>query len=211
MDIVGFNKEIRSIIDTRAPISASKMTLLVKYAIKLAASAHSQVTDSIRNFAKDAPTECKLSGLYIIDAIVRAAIKTTGDAAVYRSDFESSIEELLSLLCIQGVSEKDLTRMKKVIAIWKKGQIFNIDLLNRIDQTYFAHICKSSSLIQNLNSFAHNHSFKQQHLKNLILLQVKILYLKSHPFLLLHQILLLYQQTLVALKIQEFGEMIMLQ
>ncbi|KAG1088717.1 hypothetical protein G6F42_020188 [Rhizopus arrhizus] len=69
-----FDKDLKSILETKLPVSASKITSL-----QALATAHPQhhnyITQCIARFIENAPPDYRLAGLYVIDAISRACHK----------------------------------------------------------------------------------------------------------------------------------------
>eukprot|EP00842_Homolaphlyctis_polyrhiza_P007002 jgi/Hompol1/891/HPOL_002595-RA len=132
-----FDKAVGSLSETRLPVSASKITSLTKMALQHPKN-YKHVVHSIEKFVQRCKPEYCLVGLYVIDSIVRASQKQFEDeqSNVYIKRFEEKLEGIFASLA-RGPA-KDKERMKRVISIWIKGNLFNADLLANIDQIYLA-------------------------------------------------------------------------
>lgn len=103
-EILLFDKELHSILESRPPVSASKIGSLVKIAIKYG-KLNQAIVECVEKFVKKCAPEYKLSGLYVIDAIVKSAVKYGGDATAYGSVFELKLNDLFSQISLGN--EKD--------------------------------------------------------------------------------------------------------
>ncbi|KAH6576564.1 hypothetical protein BASA50_000015 [Batrachochytrium salamandrivorans] len=138
-ETMAFDKELHALAESKLPVSASRITALTKMAmvhIKL----YKNIVHSIEKFVQKCKPDYKLAGLYVIDSIVRASLKSSEKeksptSSPYLRRFEEKLESIFTSL-VQA-SSKDQPRMKRVIALWVKSNIFNPEQLSVIDQAYF--------------------------------------------------------------------------
>ncbi|KAJ3330075.1 hypothetical protein HDU76_006469 [Blyttiomyces sp. JEL0837] len=132
-----FDRELQSVYEHKPPVSASKIQTLTKLAFKYA-KYYKSVVHSIEKFISKCTPEYKLAGLYIIDSIARGAPKalSSSECVSYKNRLEDKLQGMFKYM--DRASDKDKERMKRVISLWRKGGIFNTDLLDTIEFTYFA-------------------------------------------------------------------------
>ncbi|KAI7870990.1 hypothetical protein BDF14DRAFT_1767163 [Spinellus fusiger] len=89
-----FDKDIKSLLETKLPVSASRITAL--QASALAHPQHSNyIIQCIIRFIESAPPDYRLAGLYVIDAISRAIHRQSRKKS---DSIESSMTDLDSYL-----------------------------------------------------------------------------------------------------------------
>ncbi|KAJ3097130.1 hypothetical protein HDU97_005132 [Phlyctochytrium planicorne] len=141
-DPADFDKELHTLYETKLPISASKIQQLTRLALKHARN-YKHVVHSIEKFLSKCSADLKLAGLYVIDSIARAAQKAaigegggSLEAFAYLPRLEEKIEAMFPYLLT--ASEKDKEKMKKVVSLWKKMELFNTDMLEALESAYFS-------------------------------------------------------------------------
>ncbi|KAJ3064693.1 RNA binding protein Nrd1, partial [Quaeritorhiza haematococci] len=135
-EMLEFDKEIHSLLDSKPPVSASKIQLLTRIALKHS-KLYKNVVYSIEKFIQKCPPEYKLAGLYVVDSIARAASKVPqGEGENYIQRLGEKLESMFPHLIL--APSKDKEKMKRVVGLWKKGGVFQIDMLDEIQQAYFS-------------------------------------------------------------------------
>ncbi|KAJ3052556.1 SR- and CTD-associated factor 8 [Rhizophlyctis rosea] len=133
-EIDEFDKELHSLYEAKAPVSASKIQTITRLAMKHVKH-YKNVVNSIERFIKTCNPEMKLAELYVIDAIVREAAKKLhegGENIISR--FEEKLEGLFPSL-LHGPA-KDKERIERTVGLWKKAGIFNMEGLEVIEKAY---------------------------------------------------------------------------
>ena len=107
----------------------------------------------VEKFLARCPPDYKLSGIYIIDAVVRAAQKQQSpDADSLIRRFEEKLEPMFQYtlsapskdkVCLLTRRFSDLhailqEKMVKVLGLWKKGSAFNTEMLDVIEKSYLS-------------------------------------------------------------------------
>ncbi|KAJ3102104.1 hypothetical protein HDU96_009736 [Phlyctochytrium bullatum] len=129
-----FDKELHSLYETKLPISASKINHLTKVAMKHA-KFYKNVVYSIEKFIQKCNSDLKLPAIYVMDSILKAAHKSlSGDAEGASTDgfyYITRFEEKFPLMLpfLQTASSKVKEKIKKVLGIWRKMEIFSTDII----------------------------------------------------------------------------------
>ncbi|KXN87437.1 Rpb7-binding protein seb1 [Leucoagaricus sp. SymC.cos] len=122
-------------------LSQSKMTKLTETAMRLM-DQDTQLVSAMYRTHKLLPTSCKISSLYVFDALARAARQQVtkhnlserqgaGNCATFLSKVAGVLEGLFQDMLAAGLPEaKDKT--KKIYDIWVKGNTFPPDILSRL-------------------------------------------------------------------------------
>ncbi|KAI9497622.1 hypothetical protein BDB00DRAFT_803392 [Zychaea mexicana] len=134
-----FDKELKSILDAKLPVSASKITSLQSLAISHPQH-HNYITQCILRFIETAPPDYRLAGLYVVDAISRAAYKLVRkssdsdrrsvEAEGYLRRFGIVLRDDTLIGCFEPCTPKDKEKVKKVLDIWEHGGIYSKDLVD---------------------------------------------------------------------------------
>ncbi|KAJ3207161.1 SR- and CTD-associated factor 8 [Dinochytrium kinnereticum] len=156
-DAVEFDKELHSLYETKLPISASKIQQLTRLALKharnlmltlicalvLSFKHYKNVVYSIEKFIHKCSADLKLAGLYVIDSIARASQKAAigegGSASMERFAYLARLEEKIEGIFpyLLSASDRDKEKMKKVVGLWKKSNLFHHELLEGLEAAYF--------------------------------------------------------------------------
>ncbi|KAJ3130121.1 hypothetical protein HK098_006180 [Nowakowskiella sp. JEL0407] len=147
-----FDKQLYQI---KVPVSQSRIQSLTKLALKnikvfmlqlpnvnfnsryIFAQLYKNVVYSIEKFIQKCAADSKLPGLYVINAIATAA-KKHPEGEVYLIRFEEKLESLIPHLL--QASSKDKEKMKKVITLWKQGEIFDKHFLDKLLNDHFQNV-----------------------------------------------------------------------
>ncbi|KAI8142299.1 hypothetical protein BJV82DRAFT_616231 [Fennellomyces sp. T-0311] len=114
-----FDKELKSILDAKLPVSASKIQALQALAISHPQH-HNYIVQCIVRFIETAPPDYRLAGLYVVDAISRAVHKIVRksegshkpvEAEGYLRRFGIVLREDSLLGCFEPCSTKDKVRI----------------------------------------------------------------------------------------------------
>ncbi|TPX49837.1 hypothetical protein SeMB42_g02458 [Synchytrium endobioticum] len=129
-----FEDELRTLLDSKPPVSLSKMQSLIRLGMK-----HSQhyreVVAAVEKFGQTCPKEYKLPTLYVVDAVGRAALRAGNQEAFIRR-FEERLESMFQYLAQAEGKDKD--KMKRVVSLWKTNGLFNPDMLSNIEQVFLS-------------------------------------------------------------------------
>nr|KAJ3422671.1 hypothetical protein HK105_007024 [Polyrhizophydium stewartii] len=139
-----FSRELLSLYELKPPVSASKIAAITKLALHYTKQ-YKAIVHGIEKFVLKCRPEHKLTGLYVIDSIVRASLRRAaehqqqtqqyGAHSVFVRRFEEKLDSIF--LNLAGASTKDKERMKRVLGLWLQSGIFKPDLLTTLDETYF--------------------------------------------------------------------------
>ncbi|KAI9261486.1 hypothetical protein BDA99DRAFT_511486 [Phascolomyces articulosus] len=141
-----FDKELKAILDAKLPVSASKITSLQSLAISHPQH-HNYIVQCIIRFIESAPPDYRLAGLYVVDAISRAAFKLVRKSNEHDHRKPAEVEGYIrrfgivlrddSLVgCFQPCSTKDKEKVKKTLDIWEQGNIYSKELVEYLKQSF---------------------------------------------------------------------------
>ncbi|OBZ91598.1 Rpb7-binding protein seb1 [Choanephora cucurbitarum] len=141
-----FDKDLKAILETKLPVSASKIT-----ALQSLATAHPQhhnyIVQCITRFIENAPPDYRLAGLYVIDAISRVVHKQQRkreDSQDGRlSDLEGYLKRFSIVLrddalkgCFEPCSAKDKEKVRKTLDFWEQGNLYSKDLVQYLKTSF---------------------------------------------------------------------------
>ncbi|KAI9303815.1 hypothetical protein BJ944DRAFT_267775, partial [Cunninghamella echinulata] len=115
MDRDFFDKELKKILSSKLPVSASRIDSLKKLAIDHPKD-YNYISQSIIRFIETSPHDYRLAGIYVIDAISRSIqkiFKTNGqtndnnELNGYFSRFSSLLREPTLVGCLRDCNIKD--------------------------------------------------------------------------------------------------------
>lgn len=114
-------------IDLKPPISRAKMMSVTKSAIK-AIKFYKHVVQIVEKFIKKCKPELKVSGLYVVDSIVRQSRHQFGvDKDVFGPRFLKNFTETFQNL--YSCPEEDKSKIVRVLNLWQKNGVFGMDIL----------------------------------------------------------------------------------
>ncbi|KAF7724181.1 hypothetical protein EC973_001253 [Apophysomyces ossiformis] len=142
-----FDKELKAILETKLPVSASKIT-----ALQALATAHphhhNYITQCIIRFIETAPPDYRLAGLYVIDAISRAVQKQVRKRAESGEggppmELENYLKRFAIIMkndalrgCFEPCSPKDKEKVKKTLDFWEQGGIYPKDVVQYVKHSF---------------------------------------------------------------------------
>lgn len=133
-DVIDFEKELHALYEVKLPVSASRIQTITKLAIKNY-KGYKNVVFSIEKFIQKCPNELKLGAMYVVDSIARTAAKSSSsDVKAYVSRFAEKIESMLSNVI--GAPEKDKEKIRKLLGVWKKSNLFDEALLKNLEKEF---------------------------------------------------------------------------
>ncbi|CAL8364049.1 unnamed protein product [Lota lota] len=122
-----FNQELFSLMDSKPPISRAKMVSITKSAIK-AMKLYKHVVQIVEKFVKKCKPEYKVSGLYVVDSIVRQSRHQFGaDKDVFGPRFTKNINGTFENLCLCPM--EDRSKLVRVLNLWQKNGVFKIEVI----------------------------------------------------------------------------------
>ena len=116
--VLEFDKLLHSIIEAKAPVSASKIQLITKAALKNEQLFH-LVVSSIVKFTQKCPNDFKLSALYVVDSISRAILKANSPNLLVL--FQDKLDDIFST--VTNASSKDKEKVHSFNLGCKVGAI----------------------------------------------------------------------------------------
>uniref|UniRef100_A0A1I8A6E8 CID domain-containing protein n=1 Tax=Steinernema glaseri TaxID=37863 RepID=A0A1I8A6E8_9BILA len=137
VDVVkAFNSEVSSLCEVKPPISKAKIVEITKAALK-AIRYYKHVVFIVEKFLQKCKPEYKISGLYIIDSIVRQSQHQYSSRDVFGPRFAQNMKATLqALLCC---STSDKLKIVRVLNLWKTGKVFEealvMELLNHCNDS----------------------------------------------------------------------------
>ncbi|KNE70678.1 hypothetical protein, variant [Allomyces macrogynus ATCC 38327] len=129
--MVDYDRDLRAVLDSRPPISASRVQSLTKAALKHAQSPDLVATVAylVARFVRKCPPEFKLSGLYLVDSICRASLAQFKDKDLYVRQFLGLLPGLTPEIA-KG-PDKDRERVKKLLDVWRANKVFPSEFLDK--------------------------------------------------------------------------------
>ncbi|KAI7883737.1 hypothetical protein K492DRAFT_175055 [Lichtheimia hyalospora FSU 10163] len=150
-----FDKELKSILDAKLPVSASKINALQSLAISHPKH-HNYIVQCVVRFIETAPPDYRLAGLYVVDAISRTVQKqmkkTADEGSQYPVDTEVYLRRFAIVLrddalqgCFVPCSSKDKEKVKKTLDIWELNGVFTKEAVDYIRQSFLKEDYATSS------------------------------------------------------------------
>ncbi|ORE01325.1 hypothetical protein BCV72DRAFT_310151 [Rhizopus microsporus var. microsporus] len=141
-----FDKELKSILDSKLPVSASKITSLQQLATSHPKH-HNYIVQCITKFIESAPPDYRLAGLYVIDAISRAVHKQlrrreennekgSFEAEGYLKRFAIVLKDDSLIGCFESCSTKDKDKVKKTLDFWEQGSIYPKEVVQYVKDSF---------------------------------------------------------------------------
>ncbi|CDH50375.1 hypothetical protein RO3G_08120 [Lichtheimia corymbifera JMRC:FSU:9682] len=141
-----FDKELKSILDAKLPVSASKINALQSLAISHPKH-HNYIVQCVVRFIETAPPDYRLAGLYVVDAISRTVqkqMRKTADEGnqhsveteVYLRRFAMVLKDGALQGCFVPCSSKDKEKVKKTLDIWELNGVFTKETVDYIRQSF---------------------------------------------------------------------------
>ncbi|RCH89022.1 hypothetical protein CU097_010748 [Rhizopus azygosporus] len=141
-----FDKELKSILDSKLPVSASKITSLQQLATSHPKH-HNYIIQCITKFIESAPPDYRLAGLYVIDAISRAVHKQlrrreennekgSFEAEGYLKRFAIVLKDDSLIGCFESCSTKDKDKVKKTLDFWEQGSIYPKEVVQYVKDSF---------------------------------------------------------------------------
>ncbi|KAG1345895.1 hypothetical protein G6F63_005261 [Rhizopus arrhizus] len=145
-----FDKELKSILETKLPVSASKITSLQSLATAHPKH-HNYIVQCITRFIENAPPDYRLAGLYVIDAISRAVHKQLRkreennekgffELEGYLKRFAIVLKEDSLQGCFEPCSVKDKDKVKKTLDFWEQGNIYPKEVVDYVKGSFLKQI-----------------------------------------------------------------------
>uniref|UniRef100_A0A915CMM2 CID domain-containing protein n=1 Tax=Ditylenchus dipsaci TaxID=166011 RepID=A0A915CMM2_9BILA len=119
--MITFNKALLSVTESKAPISKQKIFDITKAAMN-AIRYFKHVVLAIEKFLVKCRSEHKLSGLYVMDSILRQAKKQYKHKDVFAPRFAVNLQNTFTniLTC----DTNDRLKVVRVINLWQANEIF---------------------------------------------------------------------------------------
>lgn len=129
MDAVkAFKDELQSLSDSKPPVTKAKMGAITKAAMK-SVKFYKHIVMSVEKFISKCRPEYKVSGLYVIDSIVRQSRHQFGiDKDVYVARFSRNLSVTFNNL-FTGCPHEDKSKIVRVLNLWQKNGVFNSQLI----------------------------------------------------------------------------------
>ncbi|GAA50438.1 protein SCAF8, partial [Clonorchis sinensis] len=123
------HKRLNSLKETPLPVSRKKMASITRAALK-AIKFYKHVVQSVEKFIIRCPSELKIPGLYVIDAVVRQSQSFYQDKDVYGPRFmRNLVAVFLSLLQCE---EKDKPMISRVLYLWQRSSVFPLPIIQAL-------------------------------------------------------------------------------
>ncbi|KAJ3369696.1 hypothetical protein GGF31_005001 [Allomyces arbusculus] len=145
--MVDYDRDLRAVLESRPPISASRVQSLTKAALKHAQSPDLVATVAylVARFVRKCPPEFKLSGLYLVDSICRASLAQFKDKDLYVRQFLGLLPGLTPEIA-KG-PDKDRERVKKLLDVWRANKVFPPEFLDKAIAKWVLRVPSSSSAL----------------------------------------------------------------
>jgi hypothetical protein len=124
-----FQRELNAITDTRPPVSKAKMNSIIKCALRLI-KFYKYIVYYVECFIKACPSDYKIAGLYVIDAIVRNT-KKDKQIDLFEMRFKKNLFKTFVHI-YKSVNVDDKVKIVKVLNLWKTNNIFAPDLIDKL-------------------------------------------------------------------------------
>ncbi|KNE63741.1 hypothetical protein AMAG_08827 [Allomyces macrogynus ATCC 38327] len=138
-ELATLDADLRAILDSRPPASASRVQSVTKQAVLHAREHASAIAQLVARFIRKCSPPFKLSGLYIVDSICRASLKpgdhgVSGNVDPYGPHFEPLLPALTAE--IQKCSDTEREKIKRLIKIWRSTGVFRSDFLDKAEERW---------------------------------------------------------------------------
>ncbi|KAI0988773.1 hypothetical protein GJ496_007245 [Pomphorhynchus laevis] len=138
-----FCKQLNSILDSKPPISRAKVQSITKSALA-AAIYYKHVVCNIEKFIQRCKNEYKLSGIYLIDSIVRQSRHECGNLKdPFGPRFSRNIEN--SFKCMHECTLDDKRKVLRLLSLWQRGAVFPDEKINFLSKI-IVDLCSTSLL-----------------------------------------------------------------
>lgn len=141
-----FNDELQSVLRTKPSISKAKMVQITRAAIK-GTKCYKHIVQTVEKFIARCRPEYMLSGLYVIDSIVRQSRHQFGpDRDVYTARFSKNICVTFETLFSNCLPD-DKPKIVRVLNLWQKNGVFGpqvIQPLMDLANTITSRMCPKS-------------------------------------------------------------------
>ncbi|KAJ3363634.1 hypothetical protein GGF31_000901 [Allomyces arbusculus] len=138
-ELARLDADLRAILDSRPPASASRVQSVTKQAVLHAREHAPAIAQLVARFIRKCSPPFKLSGLYIVDSICRASLKpgdhgVSSDIDPYGPIFEPLLPALTAE--IQKCSNAEREKIKRLIKIWRSTGVFHSDFLDKAEEKW---------------------------------------------------------------------------
>ncbi|KAJ3350696.1 hypothetical protein GGF32_004681 [Allomyces javanicus] len=138
-ELATLDADLRAILDSRPPASASRVQSVTKQAVLHAREHAPAIAQLVARFIRKCSPPFKLSGLYIVDSICRASLKpgdhgVSGDVEPYGPIFEPLLPALTAE--IQKCSDAEREKIKRLVKIWRSTGVFRSDFLDKAEEKW---------------------------------------------------------------------------
>jgi len=128
-----FNEELAGICSESPPVSRSKMKAITASGMK-AIKMYKHVVQNVEKFISKSKPTYKVTGLYVIDALIRKSQSEFGaDKDVYSKRFQKNMLQTFQHLAKSAISSSDKEKCKKIVSLWRKGKTYEESLLDELD------------------------------------------------------------------------------
>lgn len=126
--VEAFNDELYSLLDTKPPVSKTKMVSITRAAIK-GVKYYKHIVQIVEKFVAKCRADYKVPGLYVIDSIVRQSRHQFGiERDVYAARFSRNLQLTFNNL-FTGCSDDDKSKIVRVLNLWQKNGVFNSQVI----------------------------------------------------------------------------------
>lgn len=123
-----FNDELYSLLDTKPPVSKTKMVSITRAAIK-GVKYYKHIVQIVEKFVAKCRSDYKVPGLYVIDSIVRQSRHQFGiERDVYAARFSRNLQITFNNL-FSGCNNDDKPKIVRVLNLWQKNGVFNCQII----------------------------------------------------------------------------------
>ncbi|PAA64095.1 hypothetical protein BOX15_Mlig024026g2 [Macrostomum lignano] len=131
MEVVqNFNKEMKSLLDHRPPVSRQKMSMITKSAIR-GIKFYKHIVQSVEKFIQKCSPDYKVPGLYVMDAIIRQSRHQYGaERDVFAPRFLKNL--LPTFQQLFRCDEKDRPLVVRVLNLWLKNETFPPEVIQSL-------------------------------------------------------------------------------
>eukprot|EP01127_Copromyxa_protea_P000216 TRINITY_DN10192_c0_g1_i1.p1 TRINITY_DN10192_c0_g1~~TRINITY_DN10192_c0_g1_i1.p1 ORF type:complete len:166 (+),score=25.99 TRINITY_DN10192_c0_g1_i1:63-500(+) len=140
-------KELDKISNSAPPITSKAAGTVGKLALHYI-TYYEEVVELLMEFIRNVHTEHKISGLYLIDGLVKNANRKLGKENNYTLVFTHNLRELIenAFQC----TEEDKPKVARVVRIWIEEDVFPFLDPNDVEQPVLDQL-KSNAYYQSLN------------------------------------------------------------
>lgn len=95
---------------------------------------YKHVVQNVEKFISKSKPTYKVTGLYVIDALIRKSQSEFGpDKDVYTKRFQKNMLQTFQHLAKSAISSSDKEKCKKIVFLWRKAKIYEESLLDELD------------------------------------------------------------------------------